>query len=159
MTDDELQPDDPLRRAVGALQQGAPVVPGLPDRTRRRARRRAAQRWAGGSLAVVAAIAIALVVSRPESVPPGQVTFTLALAAPPASAGVSLVGDFNNWERDQIRLQPAGHDRWKVTVKLPPGRYRYSYVTDDGTWLADPGAPPALDEFGTPTSVVTVSGE
>jgi len=32
-------------------------------------------------------------------------------------------------------------------------------VTDDGTWLADPDAPPALDEFGTPTSVVTVTSE
>jgi hypothetical protein len=32
-------------------------------------------------------------------------------------------------------------------------------VTDDGEWIADPAAPPALDEFGTPTSVITVPGE
>ncbi len=158
MIDDEFGPDDPLRAAIGALQEGAPVALGLPARARRRARRQAVGRWTAGSLTVASAAVLALLISRPTRDHPGQVTFTLALAAP-ASDGVSLVGDFNDWERDKIRLAPDGRDHWKVTVNLPPGRYRYSYVTDDGTWLSDPAAPPALDEFGTPTSVVTVPGE
>jgi hypothetical protein len=158
MIDHELGPDDPLQAVIGTLQEGVPVAPGLPGRARRRARRRTVRRWTAGSLSLAAAAALVLLISRPARNDPGQVTFTLALAAP-ASEGVSLVGDFNDWERDKIRLAPDGRDHWKVTVKLPPGRYRYSYVTDDGTWLSDPDAPPALDEFGTPTSVVTVTGE
>ena len=46
-----------------------------------------------------------------------------------------------------------------MKLKLPPGRYRFAYVTDEGDWLRDADAAPALDEFGTPTSVITVASE
>ncbi len=155
MSDDELDRHDPLHAAVAALRDGTAVASGLAARTRRRARRQVVRRWASGSVGIVATFCLGLVIAR-DGGTPGQVTFALAA---PSSAGISLVGDFNDWERDRIRLKPDGRDHWKVTVKLPPGRYRYSYVTDDGTWLADPEAPPALDEFGTPTSVLTVPSE
>jgi hypothetical protein len=46
---------------------------------------------------------------------------------------------------------------WDITLPLRPGRYRYSFVADDRRYLADPGRPPAGDDdFGTPTSVITV---
>jgi hypothetical protein len=42
-------------------------------------------------------------------------------------------------------------------VPLRPGRYRYTFIVD-GTWHRDPAAPRALeDDFGTPTSVITVA--
>lgn len=155
MTGDELNPNEPLSAAVAALRRGPDVAPGLVDRTRGLARRRQSTRRAVGSLGGVAALALAFLVITPRNAPAGQVTFALVA---PASAGVSLVGDFNDWDRDRVRLQSVGKGEWRVTLKLPPGRYRYSYVTDEGTWLADPGAPPAFDEFGTPTSVVTIPG-
>jgi len=44
-------------------------------------------------------------------------------------------------------------------VPLAPGRYRYAFLVDGSRWLADPAAPRARDdEFGTPSSVVTVGG-
>jgi hypothetical protein len=48
---------------------------------------------------------------------------------------------------------------WSAVVPLPPGRYRYAFLVDGSQWLADPTAPRAFDdEFGTPSSVVTVGG-
>jgi hypothetical protein len=42
-------------------------------------------------------------------------------------------------------------------VPLAPGRYQYAFVVDGRRFLADPSAPRATgDDFGTPTSVVTV---
>ena len=44
-----------------------------------------------------------------------------------------------------------------VTVPLRPGRYRYTFIVD-GTWRRDPAAPRALeDDFGQPTSVITIA--
>lgn len=154
MTGDELRPDEPLHSAVAALRATSPVVPGLAERTARRGRRQALTRRVTVSGVALAAVAVALVARGDRD--DGYTTFALVA---PASSGVSLVGDFTDWETDRVRLEPAGGDRWEVKLKLPPGRYRFAYVTDEGNWLADASAPPALDDFGGPTSVVTVSSE
>lgn len=156
MSDEHLHPDDPLTAAVSALRDTPGVAPGLVERTRHRARREARTRRVGATAIAAVVLVTGALVLRPEPTPPGQVTFALVA---PRSTGVSLVGDFNDWERDRVRLERVGGNQWRVTLKLPPGRYRYSYVTDEGEWLADPEAPPALDEFGTPTSVITIPSE
>lgn len=78
----------------------------------------------------------------------------------PTARSVTLVGDFNQWNPEATPLE-AGPTRsvWTVRVRLPDGRHRYAFVVDDSTWAADPGAPPAGgDDFGVPSSVVTVTG-
>src|SRR6266478_1024299 len=46
-----------------------------------------------------------------------------------------------------------------TVVRLAPGRYRYAFLVNGVEWRADPSAPAAKDdEFGTPSSVVTVGG-
>jgi hypothetical protein len=74
----------------------------------------------------------------------------------PASAEVALIGDFNDWnpQATPLRREPGG---WATTVPLAPGRYRYTYVVDGRRLLADPSGPRADDEFGAPTSVITVA--
>lgn len=156
MSDEHLHPDDPLTAAVSALRDTPGVAPGLADRTRRRARRQARARRAGLAATAATVLLAAALALRPDATPPGQVTFALVA---PSSSGVSLVGDFNDWDRSRVRLERVSGNEWQVTLKLPPGRYRYSYVTDEGEWLADPEAPPAFDEFGTPTSVITIPSE
>jgi hypothetical protein len=48
---------------------------------------------------------------------------------------------------------------WTAVVPLTAGRYRYAFLVDGVSWLADPAAPAARDdEFGAPSSVVTVGG-
>lgn len=152
---DALHPEEPLHAAVDALRAASGVVPGLPARTAARHRRGRRRRLLGGGLAGSLALVTSLLVLGGEA-DDGSTTFALVV---PASSGVSLVGDFTEWETDRIRLKPAGGDRWEVRLKLPPGRYRFAYVTDEGDWHADASAPPALDDFGDPTSVVTVLSE
>jgi hypothetical protein len=74
----------------------------------------------------------------------------------PASAEVALIGDFNDWNprATPLRRESGG---WAATVPLAPGRYRYTYVVDGRRLLADPRGPIADDEFGAPTSVITVA--
>ena len=89
----------------------------------------------------------------------GQHTHFVFVA--PNAKSVALVGDFNDWNVNETPLQPVQKQQgvWSVSVPLPPGRYTYTFVVDGETWVADPSAPPALeDDFGTPKSVVTVGG-
>lgn len=77
----------------------------------------------------------------------------------PTARQVSLVGDFNDWDVGSapLRAVPAG-GVWTIEVPLTPGRHRYAFVVDGRQWLPDPAAPPAVgDDFGTPSSVVTVA--
>jgi hypothetical protein len=76
----------------------------------------------------------------------------------PGARSVTVVGDFNDWDKAATPLRRAGTaGAWTVTVPLGPGRYRYAFVVDGIQWLADPGAPRAPDDdFGTPNSVLTV---
>ena len=83
--------------------------------------------------------------------------FQFVLVAPQA-ASVALVGDFNDWDPARSPMQTA-QGVWATTVPLAPGRYRYAFLVNGVEWRADPGAPRARDdEFGTPSSVITVGG-
>jgi hypothetical protein len=152
--DDQLH-DESLARAVGALRAHVPDVAGLDARVaarRRRNARRGIVMGGGGITAVAAALLIAVTGSTDQE----KVTFALHARA---VESVALVGDFTDWRTDQVQLEPAGPDEWRVTVKLPPGRYRFAYVVDGGEWRADDEAAPVLDDFGRPTSVMTVGTE
>ncbi|HUF30139.1 MAG TPA: hypothetical protein VMM77_05685 [Gemmatimonadaceae bacterium] len=133
-----------------------------------------------GALGGAMAVLIAAVVLVPRLTPddgPGGVAMTTALSeaeliagsdsthmvqfvfVAPTAHSVSLVGDFNNWEMDATPLS-AGPSRsvWTVRLPLANGRHRYAFVVDDSTWAADPSAPPAAgDDFGVPSSVITVA--
>ena len=126
-----------------------------------------------GLIAAAAVAATAFFGARlitPVGAPESMVTAPLAtrsdtsviqfvLVAPRAET-VRLVGDFNDWDVEATPLvQDDGQGVWSVTVRLEPGRYRYSFLVDGTTWLEDPHAIPALDdEFGRPNSVITVGG-
>jgi len=86
--------------------------------------------------------------------------FQFVLVAPYA-ARVTVVGDFNDWDAARTPMRPLRADGtvWTAVVPLAPGRYRYAFLVDGSQWLADPAAPVAFDdEYGTPSSVVTVGG-
>ena len=81
--------------------------------------------------------------------------------AAPASR-VAVVGDFNDWKRQQTMLKPVkdGQGLWSVDVRLPAGVYSYAFLVDGKEWKADPRAPRKLgDDFGQPTSIITVARE
>jgi len=123
-----------------------------------------------GGLAIAAGLtAVAVAVGRLAarlSVEPPVTRATVELIQPtqfvlvvPKAASVAVVGDFNDWNVSATPLLHADGDGvWWVTVPLAPGRYRYSFVVDGKTWVSDPEAPGAPDEFGRPNSVVTIGG-
>jgi hypothetical protein len=78
----------------------------------------------------------------------------------PGAATVALVGDFNAWRVGATPLTATEEEGiWTVTVPLAAGRHEYAFVVDGVRWLPDPNAPRAASaDFGTPNSVVTVTG-
>lgn len=122
-----------------------------------------------GALATAAVLAVAFVAlprfggappTRPASSAPASLReFQFVLVAPGAQR-VSLVGDFNDWDPASTPLrQASARAMWSGVVALGPGRHRYAFLVDGTRWVADPDAPAAPnDEFGTPSSVVTVGG-
>jgi len=82
---------------------------------------------------------------------------TFVLVAPGAQR-VAVAGDFNDWATSRLQLQRGDGGVWTATVPLAPGRYAYSFVVDGDRWVADPAMPAAPDDFGTPSSILTVGG-
>lgn len=152
MSDDELRGDDPLRRVTEALHVPVAVRPGLAERSRARGRA-ARRRRIGVSLAGAAALALMVVWRAPRG--DGLEAVTFALRSPPSSP-VTLVGDFNDWQAGRLPMHRTADGGAVATVRLRPGRYRFAYVTASGEWIPDERAAPVTDDFGRPTSVVTV---
>ena len=88
----------------------------------------------------------------------GAAVVTFILVAPQART-VALAGDFDGWDPARMPLRREGSGLWTVDVPLQPGRYQYAFVVDGRRFVADPAAPRAVgDDFGQPSSVVTVAG-
>jgi hypothetical protein len=176
------QQEDVVERIVQYLRRPLQMDPALDGRVMREiaglsARRGpavVAWRWltrsrhvpvsplAGLAIAAGVALLVVLPARRWLGTPPASAPreFQFVLVAPRA-ATVSLVGDFNDWDtaRTPMRALRADGTVWTVVVPLSPGRYRYAFLLNGAQWLADPAAPAARDdEFGAPSSVVTVGG-
>jgi hypothetical protein len=122
--------------------------------------------FAAGFAALVAATTLALNGERGviASMPPvttgsGPEVVQFAIVAPNATS-VALVGDFNAWDTTTTPMtKGAVEGLWMVTLPLATGSYQYAFVVDGTTWVADPAAPLAVeDEFGTPSSLLTIRG-
>lgn len=159
--------DDIVDRVVRQLRQPVSIDPALDARVMAEIASDAAplatarprfplRRWPW--LAAAAALG-AVLIARPWSGGSDSAAnvFQFVLVAPQA-ASVSLVGDFNDWDPVRSPMQTA-QGVWATTVPLAPGRYRYAFLVNGVEWRADPGAPRARDdEFGAPSSVITVGG-
>jgi hypothetical protein len=101
------------------------------------------------------------VVATSASAPRDTVRIVQFVLVSPAATTVSVVGSFNDWDAHATPLRRAGTAGvWTVDLPLHPGRYTYTFVVNGTKWVADPSAPAALeDDFGTPSSVLTVGAE
>ena len=160
MTDPGTELDPIVGAALAELRRPADLGPGVDAAVLAQVRRlpsprslRFRQRTAG--LTVMAAAAMLLVVFALERAA-GEAGIPFAIEAP-AAASISVVGDFNDWNPSVTPLERRRDGRWTVRLKLPPGRYRYSYLVDGTRWVADPAHPAPPDrDFDAPTSLVTV---
>ena len=155
--------DETVERVIQHLRRPMAIDPGLDARVMREIaqapspKRRA--RLLLPLLAAAAVLATVLIVARPWIWNSASKTDALqfVLVAPQA-ASVALVGDFNDWDPARSPMQTA-QGVWATAIRLAPGRYRYAFLVNGVEWRADPSAPAAKDdEFGTPSSVVTVGG-
>ena len=158
--------DDVVERVIRKLREPVAIDPALDERVMRtiaagtpRASRR---HWIAPLWTSLAAAAVlgAVLIARPwarRGDANGSDLLQFVFVAPHA-ASVSLVGDFNDWDPKRSPMQTA-QGVWGTALRLAPGRYRYAFLVNGTEWRADPDAPPAHDdEFGTPSSVVTVGG-
>jgi hypothetical protein len=154
--------DETVERVIEHLRRPIAIDPRLDARVMREIAqaspqgRRVKPLW---PLVAAAAILATVLVARPwnRSAMSQADNLQFVLVAPQA-ASVAVVGDFNDWDPARSPMQTA-HGVWATVVRLAPGRYRYAFLVNGVEWRADPSAPAANDdEFGTPSSVVTVGG-
>lgn len=140
-----------IERMVRELKKPVPASPDLEQRVMARVlaeARPTGRLWLWPVLAVAAGLAVSVVLPRGKAVP-------FMLVAPQASS-VAVVGDFNDWKPTPLVRNGAG--AWETRVRLAPGQYNYAFVVDGSRWVPDPTAPRnAVDDFGSPNSVVTVA--
>ena len=156
--------EDVVERVIQQLRRPVAIDPGLDVRVMREIAQtpggsrgwRVWPYWA--SLAAAAVLAIVLV-AHPRSRQRESADLLQFVLVAPQAASVSLVGDFNDWDPARSPMRTA-QGVWATAVRLAPGRYRYAFLVNGVEWRADPAAPSAKDdEFGTPSSVVTVGGK
>ncbi|MCS7228214.1 MAG: diguanylate cyclase [Endomicrobia bacterium] len=71
---------------------------------------------------------------------------------------VSVVGDFNNWDRKKgvMKYLPE-EQKWCIKMLLKPGTYRYKFLIDNNIWMIDKNAKYFADDgFGGQCSVISV---
>lgn len=70
---------------------------------------------------------------------------------------VELAGSFNGWQKVALReIGKSGY--WEVTIDLPPGEHRFSYILEGDEKIADPTLmTKERDDFGGENSVLLVN--
>ena len=54
----------------------------------------------------------------------------------PDAANVYLVGDFNEWQEDQLAMAQRNDGDWVARIRLPAGEFKFRYCAD-GQWFTD----------------------
>ena len=54
----------------------------------------------------------------------------------PEAKKVSVAGTFNEWNKGTFPLKKDVSGKWKLSLRLSPGRYEYRYLVD-GLWQND----------------------
>jgi hypothetical protein len=72
-----------------------------------------------------------------------------------AAQKISLVGDFNGWNKDMHQLQRKADGTWSIDIRIPKGCYQYLFYIDENVWLTDPhGSEKVPDGFGGYNTVI-----
>jgi len=89
---------------------------------------------------------------KPAKVQEVELTFRI-----PEAKKIFVAGTFNDWDTKSMPMKKGKDGTWRVTVKLPPGRYEYKYFVD-GVWAENlPGTDTVPNSFGTYNCVISVN--
>ncbi len=145
-----------LDRVSTELRLPIGVEPGFEARVVDAVRRSRRRRRAVAGSVIGAALLLLVVASQLRNRLVGtEVEFAIEL---PAATAVTVVGDFNDWDRVRTPLVlGADGTRWSARVPLAGGVYHYAFLVDGQRWVADPRQPFAVDgDYGQSVSMVTV---
>ena len=111
-----------------------------------------------GLLASTAAAAILLffILSHPQQNPATSHRFVIYR---PDVTRAEIAGTFTGWQRIPMnRIGSSGY--WDITVNLPFGEHRFTYILDGEKKFADPTVPAReLDDFGGRNSIISVESK
>jgi 1,4-alpha-glucan branching enzyme len=78
-----------------------------------------------------------MIYKRP-SVNPNKVVVIFEIPSTVWADHINLVGDFNDWDRNNLPFRQSRQENWQVEVELDAGReYRFRYLFDGGHWGYD----------------------
>ncbi len=114
------------------------------------------QPMAGFAAAVVLmGVGFLLMPTQTTPVPPAEQRFVLYL---PQARQAKIVGTFTDW--NPVAMHKVGASGyWSLTLKVPQGEHRYSYLVEEGNRMVDPTvAAREHDDFGGENSIIVVGG-
>jgi 1,4-alpha-glucan branching enzyme len=108
------------------------------------------------SAASAAAIILFFILSHPVQNPGTSHRFVIYR---PDVNSAEIAGTFTDWQRIPLnRLGSSGY--WDITVNLPFGEHRFTYILDGKKRFADPTVPAReLDDFGGRNSIISVESK
>ena len=81
--------------------------------------------------------------------------FTFKLAGYAAAERITVAGDFNKWDGNELLMEKKGNS-WVLQMYLPDGKHLYRFLVD-GKWVIDPANPvKENDENGTLSSILNL---
>jgi hypothetical protein len=109
---------------------------------------------AGFATAVTVMAAIFLL--RPEPVISGEELHRFVIYQP-GSSQAEIVGSFTDWA--PLAMDKVGSSGyWALTLKIPAGEHRYSYLVENGRQIPDPTVlAREQDDFGGENSIIKVN--
>ncbi len=132
----------------------APEVafPPEPEPSRGRGRRLGI---VAGALAAAAMVLFFLRAPDPGG-PSGQTVSRRFVVYMPDARTAAITGSFNGWRPvPMAKAGPEGY--WEISLELPPGEHRYSFLVDGTRRVADPTVwIREKDDFGSENSVLEV---
>jgi 1,4-alpha-glucan branching enzyme len=68
----------------------------------------------------------------------GKVLITFEIPGTLWAERITLVGDFNNWDRDSLPFQVNRQGDWQIELELDEGKeYSFRYLLDGRDWRDD----------------------
>jgi 1,4-alpha-glucan branching enzyme len=106
--------------------------------------------------AAAAVLILFFIFSHPE---PNPVTSHRFVIYRPDVRRAEIAGTFTDWRRIPMnRIGSSGY--WDITVNLPSGEHRYTYILDGEKRFADPTVQTReLDDFGGRNSIISVESK
>ena len=112
----------------------------------------------GWGVAAAMLVFILVQVANVTPMPPAGSPYRFVVYEP-GTQSVSLMGSFSDWKT--MNMRPSGSaGYWEITVDLPPGEHRYSFLVDNSRQIADPTNQTfERDDFGGVNSIISIRSD